>query len=366
MSTQIQNVTDADFQSVINSATIPVLVDFWAPWCKPCLTLNPIMEQLATEYSGRALVVKVNYDESPKTIARFGIRGVPNVMLFVKGEKQAGMISVQSKSSYIRLLDNALIESEDHRADTLSDMLNDSSYRETLLMTGDLNELRQAIKNNPEILSQSLENGMTPIAAVMRRRDMKRIEAVLSGDPDLSVRELAGLGRLKDLQILVHDNADLVDQADVDGATPLSMAIRHGHMKCAEFLLEGGANPEGNVELGSYTPLAIAVTTGNFDAVKLLVKSGANKNAKSARGQTILHVACNASLSPNTFAKEVVEFLLENKIDKTVIDDDGETAIESLQSKLLRYVNDDKLTVNEKADMVARVDMLASLFAQKS
>lgn len=366
MSTQIQNLTDADFQSVINSATVPVLVDFWAPWCKPCAALNPIMEQLAVEYSGRALVAKVNYDESPKIVAQFGIRGVPNVMLFVKGKKQAGMISVQPKSSYTRLLDNALIEHEGNGADALIDMLKDPSYREALLATGDLDELRRAVKSNPEIVSQPFENGMTPIAAVMRRRNMERIEAVLSGSPDLSVRELAGLGRLEALQQSVRDNADLVDRADVDGATPLSMAIMHGQLQCAEFLLESGANPEGDVEFENYKPLAIAVATGNLDAVKLLVTRGANVDAKTGRGQSILHRAYNVSLSPSESFKEIVEFLLDNNINKTAIDDEGKTAIESLQNRLSRYINDDKLTADDKADMVARVDVLTSLLVEKN
>lgn len=365
MSTQIQNLTDADFHSVIVNATMPVLVDFWAPWCKPCVALNPIMEQLAAEYSGRALVAKVNYDACPNTVAQFGIRGVPNVMLFVKGEKKAGMISVQPKSSYARLLDNALVENEDSGAGALSDMLKDRAYRESLLSTGDLNELRQAIKSNPEIVSQVFENGMTPIAVVMRRRNIDRIEVVLSASPELSARELAGLGRLEALQDLVRGNADLLDQADIDGATPLSMAIRHGQLRCADFLLEKGADPEGNANPGSYTPLAIAVMTGNSDAVRLLVERGANVNAMTERGQTILHLACNASFSPNSSAVEIVEFLLKNKTDKKAVDDIGETAIESLQGRLSRYIKSDELTANDKANMVARIDTLSRLLAQK-
>ena len=365
MSTQVQNLTDADFQSVIDSATVPVLVDFWAPWCKPCVVLNPIMEQLAEEFAGRALVVKVNYDESPKTISQFGIRGVPNVMLFVKGEKQTGMVSVQPKSAYTRLLESALIKNEGNGADALIDMLKDQSYREALLVTGDLNELRRAVKSNPEIVSQPFENGMTPIAVVMRRRNKERIEAVLSGSPDLSVRELAGLGRLEALQNTVRGHPELLEQPDVDGATPLSMAIRHGQLKCADFLLEKGADPEGNVDIGSFTPLAIAVMTGNLDAVRLLIERGADVNTMTERGQTILHLACSASFSPNDSAVEIIEFLLKNKISKIAVDDNGDTAIESLQGRLSRYIKSDELTADDKADMVARIDTLSRLLAQK-
>lgn len=366
VNTQIQNLTDESFQSVINNAVVPVLVDFWAPWCKPCVALNPIMEQLAGDYAGRAIVAKVNYDECPNIVAQFGIRGVPNVMLFVNGEKKAGMLSVQPKSSYVRLLDNALIKSEDSQTDTLADMLNDRSYRETLLTTGDLDDLQEAIKCNPEIVSVKFENGMTPIAAVMRRKDTKRIEIVLSANPELTVRELAGLGRLEVLQVMISKNPDLIDKSDVDGETPLSMAVRHGHLHCVESLLESGANPEGDVDLGRHTPLAMAVVTGNLEAVKCLVKHGADVNAKTWRGQTVLHIACNGLLSETESAKDIIEFLLENNINVSAVDDTSVTAIESVQKRLSRYVKDGTFSANTEAKISTHVNEVASLLSQSN
>jgi thioredoxin 1 len=84
-SDKIQTVTDTTFeQSVVKSQT-PVLVDFWAEWCMPCRRIAPAVDQLATDYAGRLTVAKMNVDENPEVPTRFGIRGIPTLMLFKGG-----------------------------------------------------------------------------------------------------------------------------------------------------------------------------------------------------------------------------------------------------------------------------------------
>lgn len=87
-------ITDANFEEVINNDK-PVLVDFWAEWCGPCKMIGPVVEELATDYDGKAVIGKVNVDENPAVSAKFGIRSIPTLLVFKGGEivdKQVGAV----------------------------------------------------------------------------------------------------------------------------------------------------------------------------------------------------------------------------------------------------------------------------------
>ncbi len=82
----VKPVTDADFESEVVSSEVPVLVDFWAEWCGPCKALMPTIEEIAQEMGDKVKVVKVNIEESPETPTKYGLRGVPTLMLFKEGK----------------------------------------------------------------------------------------------------------------------------------------------------------------------------------------------------------------------------------------------------------------------------------------
>lgn len=108
MSDKIVYVTDATFEDEVLKADEPVLVDYWADWCGPCKMIAPILDEIADEYSGKVKVAKLNIDENPGTPPKFGIRGIPTLMLFKSGNVEATKVGAVSKSQLTAFIDSNL------------------------------------------------------------------------------------------------------------------------------------------------------------------------------------------------------------------------------------------------------------------
>lgn len=108
MSEKILHVTDDTFDEEIINSTEPVLVDYWADWCGPCKMIAPILDEIAEEYDGRLKVAKLNIDENPGTPPKYGIRGIPTLMLFKAGNVEATKVGAVSKSQLTAFIDSNL------------------------------------------------------------------------------------------------------------------------------------------------------------------------------------------------------------------------------------------------------------------
>ena len=108
MSDRIVAVTDDTFEKEVLESIEPVLVDYWAEWCGPCKMISPILSEIADEYAGRIKVTKLNIDENPQTPPKYGIRGIPTLMLFKNGNVDATKVGALSKSQLTVFLDSNL------------------------------------------------------------------------------------------------------------------------------------------------------------------------------------------------------------------------------------------------------------------
>ncbi len=98
MSDRITSTTDADFDVDVLQSDLPVLVDFWAPWCGPCKMIAPILDEVAESYSGRVKIIKMNVDDNTDTPAKFGVRGIPSLILFKDGNIIGNKVGALTKS----------------------------------------------------------------------------------------------------------------------------------------------------------------------------------------------------------------------------------------------------------------------------
>ncbi|MBM4256906.1 MAG: thioredoxin [Deltaproteobacteria bacterium] len=109
MAGNINQVSDATFDSEVLQSSVPVLIDFWAPWCGPCRAIAPIVDELAGEYAGKLKVVKMNVDDNPRTPAQYGVRGIPNLILFKDGQVQQQIVGAVPKAQLVKAITSVVV-----------------------------------------------------------------------------------------------------------------------------------------------------------------------------------------------------------------------------------------------------------------
>ena len=104
----VAQVSDDTFHAEVMQASTPVLIDFWAPWCGPCRAVAPVVEELAIEFEGKLKVVKMNVDDNPNTPAKYGVRGIPNLIIFKGGAVQEQIVGAVPKGQLVKAIDKVV------------------------------------------------------------------------------------------------------------------------------------------------------------------------------------------------------------------------------------------------------------------
>ena len=278
MGAEALHINQADFENKVLQSDLPVLVDFWAEWCRPCKQLGPVIDSLAADYADSARVCKVNADENPELLQQLAVRSLPTTLLFADGELKGKVVGLRPRKEFAALLDQvcqapagASVAAPDSADEAPMDIF-------AAVETRDPDAVRQVLEKQPDALEQVNQDGFTPVGIAVRGMYMATANMLAEEyEPKLDAIELAALNKAEALGALIAENPDVVHAADeASGFSVLDAAAMWGSLDAVKLLLDAGANAN-RVGKGpiAQSPLQLSLRSCNPDVVKLLLERGA-------------------------------------------------------------------------------------------
>ena len=311
---------ESNFKTEVLDSDIPVLLDFWAPWCGPCKALNPVLEDVATKFAGRAKVVKVNIEDSPEIKEKYPSRGIPHLLLLDKGEVVANVGRIRTRSGLTEIIEGHIAGQS--RDATLEANLSDVNMLRAFITDADIERVKAVFIANPKYIETDLGGGMKPLMLTVRMQKHDRTDLLLELGAKASLAALAGAGKADLLAEALKLNPN-VNEPDEAGVLPLYIAITNGHRGCIDLLIDAGVDLNWVSPDGGARPYLWAVSFGDqIETLKYLVNKGMDIKQPVRRGDTLLHIAAY------TAEPELAIYLLDQGHDHTLTNNKGQTPLD--------------------------------------
>ncbi len=330
-------VTAETFEEVVLEAELPVLLDFTAEWCVPCKLVDPIVDELVTEMEGRAVVAKLDIDDTPQIYQDYRVNGIPTVLFFNHGVEEDRISNPQSKEVYLEYLEGMIAGKS--AFDITMELMDSDEFRRHYILTREIDTINTALEHHPQLLIEKFINGQTPLSLILNRPSVRQnqlIALTLSMDPEISPHDLVGLGQCEEFSIAVKEDSELVNRLDPDGNSVLITALmrsnRLGENDCTQTVLQTGLDL-AKQESPAFSLSRAIILRDDVELVSQMLEMGWDAQVQDDQGYTALHWAAMYG------QLESVQFLLEQGVDHTLKTNDGKSVIEFLMRSQARAQN---------------------------